>query len=96
MYIVYWMEVNGSNEDIAHYEKFWSDEMTQALKFMETLRAKRRAGEQISHVVMAAENPNSVGQAGVAEVGPDYSWTKRRHNERKHVGTDSIECPVDE
>jgi hypothetical protein len=27
---------------------------------------------------MVSENPNSVGRPGVAEVGPDYDWKKRR------------------
>jgi len=77
MFMIYWtLHVEGQQQ--AHSKEFLTTEMGEALKFSEDLRKKRRNGEQINHIVMSSENPNSVGEQGVADVGPDYSWKKRR------------------
>lgn len=87
MYIVYWIRETTVEERVfdeeklvtSDYLKFDSDKMTDALKFMETLRKDDRCG----FVTMCSENPNSVGKPGVDEVGPDYNWTKRRGTMKK-------------
>ena len=70
-YVVYWLE----NE-----KQQWAGMLTleACLQYAEKLRARRRAGENICHVVMSIENPDHVGQHGVDVVGPDYDWRKRR------------------
>lgn len=77
MYMVYWTEV-ADGESSAHGQDFPSEEMGAALKFMEELRTRQRAGEGICFVTMSSENPNSVGHPGVADPSPDYNWKKRR------------------
>jgi hypothetical protein len=62
----------------AYYCDFPADKMSDALSYMETLRKD----ENNSFVTFCSENPQSVGKPGVAEVGSDYNWTKRRRNER--------------
>jgi hypothetical protein len=88
-YRVYWTDDEGINA-----RDFTPDKMSESLKFMNELRANPKN----CFVTFVSENPNSVGKPGITEVGSDYSWTKRRHNERKipKTGTDTIECPVDE
>jgi hypothetical protein len=49
-----------------------------------------------SHVIMSSQNPNQVGKMGVTQVDADYSWTKRRTNERKFNSNDAVEVPLDE
>lgn len=78
-----WLAVTG--EDLTEQAKLVSfprlKELTslkEALSFSESLRARRRAGEAIVAITMVAENPDSVGQAGVDITGPDYDWKKRR------------------
>jgi hypothetical protein len=77
MYMVYWTEMK---HGIAtpHGREFDSADMALAMKFMEALRAMQRAGEGISFVTMASENPHSVGHAGVSDPHADYDWKKRR------------------
>lgn len=60
-------------------------DLTLALKDCENLRARRRSGENISHISMSCEDSNMIGQQGVDTVengktpdGVDYSWKKRR------------------
>lgn len=77
MYMVYWTVVDGG-EAKPDAQLFGSDDMTGAMKFMEQLRVRQRAGEGICFVTFSSENPDSVGHAGVAETGPDYNWKKRR------------------
>ena len=77
MYMVYWTEV-GNGESSAQGRDFPSAEMGAALKFMEELRTRQRAGEGICVVAMSSENPDSVGHPGVADPSPDYDWKKRR------------------
>jgi hypothetical protein len=74
MFKVYWTESRDDNNDYPCSEGFFDDQLSEALKFMEGLRATPNVG----FVVMASENPNSVGKAGVAGAGPDYNWEKRR------------------
>lgn len=77
MYKVYWTQGHGG-EAQARSEDFDTDSLIAALAHMESLRARQRAGEAIGFVVMASENPNSVGHAGVADPSADYDWKKRR------------------
>lgn len=77
MYMVYWTTVeNGARTPCS--KEFESNDMSSAMRFMETLRARQRASGDICFVAMASENPDSVGHAGVAETGADYNWKKRR------------------
>jgi hypothetical protein len=57
---------------------FAQDRMTDALTFSEGLRTQRRNGAKIEHIIMCAENPDQVGEAGCTSAGPDYEWRKRR------------------
>ncbi len=77
MYMVYWMHVD-SDKALPQSRDFASDDMSAALKFMEELRARQRAGEGICFVTMCSENPHSVGHPGAADPHPDYNWKKRR------------------
>lgn len=52
--------------------------MVAAMKFMEGLRMRQRAGEAVCFVTMSSENPDSVGHPGVADPSPGYNWKKRR------------------
>ena len=64
----------------ARMQSFDATALGEALKFAEALRAKRKAGELISHVCMQSEMPESVGQAGVSDPSKDYDWRKRRED----------------
>jgi hypothetical protein len=77
MYMVYWTIVE-EGQSRACCAPFGSDDMMAAMRLMEQLRSRQRAGEAIRFVTMSAENPDSVGPAGVAEAGADYKWKKRR------------------
>lgn len=77
MFMVYWSETEHGHRK-PHAKEFAATDMVGAMKLMEELRAKQRAGGTISFVTMAAENPDSVGHPGVAEPGPGYHWKKRR------------------
>jgi hypothetical protein len=77
MYMVYWV-TSEEEESIPHARQFESSDMLGAMKFMEELRTRQRAGEALGFVALASENPHSVGHPGVAETGPDYHWKKRR------------------
>lgn len=77
MYMVYWTELENS-APIAHGRQFESSDMSGAMKFMESLRARQRDGERISFVTLSSEHPHSVGHPGVADPHPDYNWKKRR------------------
>ena len=77
MYMVYWTELAGQLQQPAQ-ALFPADELRAALQFMEELRLRQRAGEPVAFIVMASENPESVGHAGAADPGPDYKWMKRR------------------
>lgn len=77
MYMVYWTVLE-NDASTAHGRSFDSDDMGAALKFMEALRTRQRAGEPVCFVTMASENPHAVGHPGVADPNPDYHWKKRR------------------
>ena len=77
MFMVYWTEVHNEKAS-AHGREFDSSEMSVALRFMEELRTRQRAGEGICFVTMSAENPQSVGHPGAADPHPEYNWKKRR------------------
>jgi hypothetical protein len=77
MYMVYWttMEADARRPNA---REFASADMTAAMKFMEELRTRQRAGERICFVAMASENPDAVGNPGVADPPAGYNWKKRR------------------
>ena len=77
MYMVYWTSVEG-DAPLTQAKTFDSAEMAAAMAFIEQLRSRRRAGEDLRFITMCSEHPDAVGQAGVAEPGPDYQWKKRR------------------
>lgn len=77
MFKVYWTTADGT-----HSKDFKMTELNLVLDFMNTLRED----VDISFVTMCSQNPNQVGKMGVAEAGSEYSWTKRRDNERKVSG----------
>jgi hypothetical protein len=77
MYMVYWTTVEDKSRT-PHAREFGSDDMSAALKFMEEMRARQRAGEGLGFITLSSENPSSVGPAGVAETRADYQWKKRR------------------
>ncbi|SNS13611.1 hypothetical protein SAMN06265795_101189 [Noviherbaspirillum humi] len=77
MYMVYWTDADGG-QSAPQSRRFASDDMAAALAFMESLRARQRAGEGISFVTMSSEHPDSVGHPGAADPSPDYNWKKRR------------------
>lgn len=73
MYMIYWMENSVPNNQL-----FDSDKMNESLKFSESLRQRKFAGENIAFIVMSSENPDCVGKQGFDVTGPDYDWKKRR------------------
>lgn len=80
MFVVYWLEA-GEDGAEAGYSSFAENEMSEALRYMEQLRAAQRSGERpIAFITMCSENPHSVGKPGAADPGSDYNWTKRRGN----------------
>lgn len=77
MFMVYWTAVDGARHT-PHCQLFESGHMIDALAFTESLRKRRRDGEDLRFVTMCSENPDLVGEAGVDVVGPGYDWKKRR------------------
>lgn len=77
MFMVYWTLVN-KEEKTPCSKEFDSAQMTEAMKFAESLRAEQREGKPIRFITLCSENPNAVGEAGVADAKPDYNWKKRR------------------
>ena len=79
-YVVFWLGAgNAMHNEFA--------DMGEALEFCQELR-KDTAGD-ITHIVMSSDNVNMVGEMGVSSVeggklpdGSDYTYTKRRYNER--------------
>lgn len=74
--VVFYTDENGTptgviiDGDVADPQ---ADVLGRAMRKAEELR---KAGYR--HVTYATENSNMVGQYGVAVVGPDYDWKKRR------------------
>ncbi len=80
MFVVYWME-HGDPAPAPACRSFGKTEMTNALTFMEELRAAQRNGERgVAFITMTSENPDAVGLAGAADPAGNYAWTKRRGN----------------
>jgi hypothetical protein len=77
MYMVYWTTID-KETPTANAEPFDTTEMVEAMKFMEALRARQRAGEPVRFITMCSEHPDVVGHPGVDVTGPDYNWKKRR------------------
>jgi hypothetical protein len=77
MYMVYWTEII-SDTRTPYHQLFHSNDLREALQFMEELRQRQRAGEPVCFIVLSSENPDSVGHAGAADPHPDYKWLKRR------------------
>jgi len=77
MYMVYWTTIEDEAQ-VAHAEPFDTSEMVAAMKYMEELRTRQRAGESIRFITMCSEHPDVVGHPGVDVTGPDYDWKKRR------------------
>lgn len=101
MFMVYWTAQHHGYEPKPNSRAFDSDKMLDALDFIKELRDNSIN----TFVVMASENPNSVGKPGVAAAGADYDWTKRRNNERQPAtpvrrkyfnANDEVEVPMDE
>lgn len=78
MIVVFWLEPDPQGPARARHVDFPSDQLAQALQYAEALRARRRAGEPISHVAIQSELPESVGQPGAADPSKDYAHYKRR------------------
>lgn len=77
MYMVYWTSIE-NEEGVPHAKPFDTTEMVPAMKFMEELRARQRAGEGVRFITMCSEHPDVVGHPGVDVTGPEYNWKKRR------------------
>jgi hypothetical protein len=71
--MIFWAE-----NSVPQGKQFESDQMSEALKFSESLRQRKFQGADIGFVTLASENPNCVGKQGVDVTGPDYDWKKRR------------------
>ena len=88
MIVVFWLE-GPSGAPRACHQCFPADQLTAALAAAEALRARRRAGEPISHVAIQSELPQAVGPAGVADAPPDYAHYKRRPDPAVPLGRPS-------
>jgi hypothetical protein len=77
MYMVYWTIADDAGST-PHAQAFATDAMVDAMRFMEDLRRRQRAGEGVRFVTMCSEHPDAVGHPGVDVTGPDYDWKKRR------------------
>lgn len=78
MFVVYWLGGNPDPEGTAHYRKFDTTALAEALRFAEDLRKRQAEGEDIGFVTLCSENPDSVGKPGVADPPAGYDWKKRR------------------
>lgn len=88
MIVVFWLE--GSPPQACH-QAFPPDQLTQALGFAESLRARRRQGDAVSHVSLQSELADSVGQAGVGDAPAGYAHYKRRIDPAVPLGRPSGE-----
>ncbi|WP_313169163.1 hypothetical protein [Massilia oculi] len=77
MYMVYWTVVRDAASE-PHARPFDTSEMVPAMRFMEELRQRQRAGEGVRFITMCSEHPDVVGHPGVDVTGPEYNWKKRR------------------
>lgn len=77
MFVVYWTAIE-DDQPTPNSKGFPTTELVAAIKFAETLRARRRAGEKLAFIVMASEHPDCVGEQGVSDILPDgYDWSKQ-------------------
>lgn len=74
---MFWLEAGDAGPQARH-AAFAPDALADALRFAESLRARRRAGEAISHVAIQSELPDAVGPAGVSDPDKGYAHYKRR------------------
>lgn len=77
MYMVYWTDIQEQKSN-ARSKEFSTELLGEVLSFIESLRVEQRRTGMICHITLSAENPQSVGRAGVAEPSDDYDWKKRR------------------
>ncbi len=82
MFCVYWTEVF-EGEATPCSQSFPTDGLMAMLRFSEDLRARRRAGDQVSFIGSVSEHPDMIGEVGVAAPAADYDWTKRRGGRRR-------------
>jgi hypothetical protein len=78
VYKVYWSQVVEGDQEVCKTADFKKDGMSDALKFMESLRKVQRENGSVRFVTFCSENPDSVGRPGVDVPGPNYDWKKRR------------------
>lgn len=80
MIVVFWLvqRANVPNGAEARHAVFGQDQLREALAYAEQLRARRNAGEPITHVSIQSELPQSVGRPGVSDPAADYAHYKRR------------------
>lgn len=83
VFMVFWMERAEDGQMAPRSQEFGAHDMSSGLAFMEALRTRQMNGAEVRHITMSSENPDSVGRRGVDVVGVGYSWTKRRHNDRR-------------
>jgi hypothetical protein len=83
VFMVFWMERLEDGKMVPRSQEFGAEDMSGGLALMEALRKSQLNGAEVRHITMSSENPDSVGRRGVDVVGVGYSWTKRRHNERR-------------
>ena len=96
MIAVFWLERDSRGALQAAHQAFAPEQLGDALRFAEALRARRRAGEAISHVSLQSELPESVGPAGVADPAKDYAHYKRRIDPALPLGRPSGNSPASE
>lgn len=68
MYKVYWTN--------PHNNESYGRDLGTLREALDECKMLRDSGRRF--VTMVSENPDSVGQPGVADVGPGYDWKKRR------------------
>ena len=95
MIVVYWLE-HGAAAAQPRHATFAADQLAAALAHAESLRARRRAGEPISHVSIQSELPHVVGPAGVADAPAGYAHYKRRLDPSVPLGRPSRPPAPDE
>lgn len=93
MIVVFWIDYSAGEDGVAQSRAFPPDALADALRYAEELRARRRAGERLSHVAIQSELPQSVGPAGVSDPARDYAHYKRRIDPALPLGRPSGTAP---
>lgn len=95
-YIIYWTAEN-EPQSVIRYE------LSEALKITEELRGFRRDGAPITHITMASENVDMVGEQGVDSIvngltpsGFKYEWKKDRAGRFKEADKTKIHIKQDD